>query len=198
MLQGGPGRTLEQGDSRAFNGSLAARERLLGRRGLTRTLPRADGAHGAPARYETLPLYEAVIAESSNLVGTPPAAANLREQYQRVVPGIQRHADPRTSQLGAAEPHAGARLAGEARLLLAWAALDHDLTVRQIRAVASGVNNGTTVEEALAGEGYRLGELTIDIDTDAYCKLRRRAALDATDPSSVVTESLESTLGDGS
>ena len=29
-----------------------------------------------------------------------------------------------------------ARLGGEARLLLAWAALDHDLTVRQIRSVA--------------------------------------------------------------
>jgi hypothetical protein len=90
-----------------------------------------------------------------------------------------------------------ARLAGEARLLLAWAALDHNLTVRQIRAVASGINDGATIEDALASEGYRLGELTIDIDTDAYCKLRRRAALDATDPSSVVTESLESTLGDG-
>src|SRR6056297_2682530 len=90
-----------------------------------------------------------------------------------------------------------ARLACEARLLLAWAALYHDLTVRQIRSVASGVNNGATIEEALAAEGYRLGRLTIDIDTDAYCKLRRRAALDATDPSDVVTESLESTLGDG-
>jgi len=90
-----------------------------------------------------------------------------------------------------------ARLAGEARLLLAWATLDHDLTVRQIRSVASGVNNGATIEDALAAEGYQLGKLTIDIDVDAYCMLRRRAALDATDPSSVVTESLESTLGDG-
>lgn len=90
-----------------------------------------------------------------------------------------------------------ARLAGETRLLLAWAALDHDLTVRQIRSVASGVNAGENVEEALAGEGYRLGKLTIDIDPDAYCKLRRRAALDATDPSTVVTEALESTLDDG-
>jgi len=90
-----------------------------------------------------------------------------------------------------------ARLAGESRLLLAWAALDHGLTVRQIRSVASGVNDGATIEDALAAEGFRLGELTIDIDVDAYCKLRRRAALDATDPSNVVTESLESTLGDG-
>ena len=91
-----------------------------------------------------------------------------------------------------------ARLAGEVRLLLAWAALDHDLTVRQIRSVASSVNDGATIEEGLAAEGYQLGKLTIDIDRDAYCMLRRHAALDATDPSSVVTKSLESTLGDGS
>jgi len=91
-----------------------------------------------------------------------------------------------------------ARLGGETRLLLAWAALDHDLTVRQIRSVASGVNGDATIEEALAAEGYRLGQLTVDIGVDAYCKLRRRAALDATDPSAVVTDSLESTLGDGS
>jgi len=90
-----------------------------------------------------------------------------------------------------------ARLGGEARLLLAWAALDHDLTVRQIRSVASGVNDGATVTDALATEGYQLGQLTIDIDKNAYCKLRRHAALDATDPSSVVTDALESTLDDG-
>ncbi|MFC7018879.1 MULTISPECIES: DUF7119 family protein [Haloarcula] len=90
-----------------------------------------------------------------------------------------------------------ARVSGEARLLLAWAALDHDLTVRQIRAVASRVNDDASVETALAEEGYTLGELTVHIDRDAYCKLRREAALDATDPSAVVTESLESTLGDG-
>jgi hypothetical protein len=90
-----------------------------------------------------------------------------------------------------------ARLGGEARLLLAFAALDHDLTVRQIRAVASNVNDGASVADALAAEGYRLGQLTIDIDADAYCKLRRQAALDATDPSAVVAEALESSFDDG-
>ncbi|MBX0295675.1 DUF7119 family protein [Haloarcula nitratireducens] len=89
-----------------------------------------------------------------------------------------------------------ARVAGEARLLLAWAALDHDLTVRQIRSVASGVNDGATIEDALAAEGYRLGELSITVDRDAYCKLRQRAAIDATDPSTVVTDALESALDD--
>ena len=90
-----------------------------------------------------------------------------------------------------------ARVAGESRLLLAWAALDHGLTVRQIRSVASNVNNGATIEDALGAEGYQLGEITIDIHPDAYCKLRRRAALDATEPSAVVTEALDAALGDG-
>ncbi len=90
-----------------------------------------------------------------------------------------------------------ARVAGEARLLLAWAALDHGLTVREIRSVASRVNDGANIERALATEGYRLGELTLTIDVDAYRELRRRAALDATDPSTVVTDALESTLDGG-
>ena len=114
VLQGRPDRTLEQGDILAFNGSLAARERLLGRRGLTRTLPRPDGAHGAPARYETLPLYEAVIAESSNLVGTTLGEANFREQYQGVVLGIQRQDEPVTSPVGTTELQAGDLLIVEA------------------------------------------------------------------------------------
>ena len=114
VLQGRPDRTLEQGDVLAFNGSLAARERLLGRQGLTRTLPHPDGAHGAPARYETLPLYEAVIAESSNLVGTTLGEANFREQYQGVVLGIQRQDEPVTSPVGTTELQAGDLLIVEA------------------------------------------------------------------------------------
>jgi len=91
-----------------------------------------------------------------------------------------------------------ARLAGESRLLLAWAALDHDLTVRQIRSVASSSNDGASIGDALAAEGYQLGELTISIDRDAYCTLRRQAALNGTGPSELVSHALESMLGDQS
>ncbi|WP_259074543.1 SLC13 family permease [Salinibacter ruber] len=114
VLQGRPGRPLEQGDILAFNGSLAARERLLERPGLSRTLPAPDGAHDDPARYETLPLYEAVIAESSNLVGTTLGEANFREQYQGVVLGIQRQDEPVTSPVGTTELQAGDLLIVEA------------------------------------------------------------------------------------
>ncbi len=114
VLQGRPGRSLEQGDVLAFNGSLAARERLLERPGLSRTLPHPDGTHDDPARYETLPLYEAVIAESSNLVGTTLGEANFREQYQGVVLGIQRQDEPVTSPVGTTELQAGDLLIVEA------------------------------------------------------------------------------------
>jgi hypothetical protein len=91
-----------------------------------------------------------------------------------------------------------ARVDGEARLLLAWATVDHNLTVREIRTVASTVNNGATIEEALAQEGYQLGKLTLTLHEDAYCKLRKHAALNTATPSEMVTQALESTLGDGS
>jgi len=90
-----------------------------------------------------------------------------------------------------------ARLQGRARLLLAWAALDHDLTVRQIRSVAGRIGDDVSIKEALAAEGHPLGELMINIDIDAYCELRRQAALDATEPSTVVTDALHVALDDG-
>ncbi|MEF8815661.1 MAG: SLC13 family permease [Salinibacter sp.] len=114
VLQGRPDRGLEQGDILAFNGSLAARERLLERPGLERTLPAPEGPQGDPVRYETLPLYEAVIAESSDLVGTTLGAANFREQYQGVVLGIQRQDEPVTSPVGTTELQAGDLLIVEA------------------------------------------------------------------------------------
>jgi hypothetical protein len=89
-----------------------------------------------------------------------------------------------------------ARVAGEARLLLAWAALDHDLTVRQIRSAASTVNDGHTVEEALAAKGVTLGEMSMELSQDAYCELRRQAALEDVDPGRLVGEALESYLDD--
>ena len=85
-----------------------------------------------------------------------------------------------------------ARVAGEARLLLAFAALDHGLTVRQVRAAASRINDGNTVREALAADGVTLGELTMELSADAYCELRRRAALEDVSPGRLVGEALES------
>jgi hypothetical protein len=81
-----------------------------------------------------------------------------------------------------------ARVGGEARLLLAWASLDADMTVRQVRSVASEVNQGATVEEALQSEGITLGEITLGLSPDVYRELRRRAALEQRAPGAIVSE----------
>ena len=89
-----------------------------------------------------------------------------------------------------------ARVAGEARLMLAWALLDHDMTVRQVRSVASDVNDGQSVEQALLAEGITLGEITLELDPDVYRELRRRAALDGHDPGELVSDLVAERLGD--
>jgi hypothetical protein len=89
-----------------------------------------------------------------------------------------------------------ARVSGEARYMLAWAVLDHDLTVREVRQVASDINNGTTVEAALADAGVELGRLSVVLPLDIYREVRRRAALEDTDPDEVIAEALEAYLGE--
>ncbi|PQJ34769.1 SLC13 family permease [Salinibacter sp. 10B] len=114
VLQATPRLTLEQGDVLTFNGRLAARERLLKRPGLKRTLPSPGERTDDPVRYETLPLYEAVIAESSDLVGSTLGEANFREEYQGVVLGIQRENEPVTGPVGTTKLQAGDLLIVEA------------------------------------------------------------------------------------
>jgi hypothetical protein len=81
-----------------------------------------------------------------------------------------------------------ARVGGEARLLLAWAVLDHDLTVRQVRSVASDVSDGETVADALREEGVVLGEITLRLDPNVYRELRRRAALEERSAGEIVSD----------
>ena len=87
-----------------------------------------------------------------------------------------------------------ARVAGESRFLLAWATLDHDLTVREVRSAASRVNDGGSVESALAAEGIDLGELTMSLPPSTYRELRRHAALEDAPPGGVVAAALEEYL----
>ena len=83
-----------------------------------------------------------------------------------------------------------ARVSGEARLQIAWAALDADLTVRQVRSVASAVKDGASVADALREEGVTLGEITLELPPNVYQELRRRAALEGVDPSEIVADAL--------
>lgn len=89
-----------------------------------------------------------------------------------------------------------ARVGGEARLLLAWATLDGDLTVREVRAAASKINDGTPIDRALADCGVTLGRLELTLPADAYRDLRREAAIENVDPGSIVADALASYLED--
>jgi len=87
-----------------------------------------------------------------------------------------------------------ARLAGDARLYLAWALLDNDLTVREVRQVASAVNDGTAVEAALREVGVVPGRTAVELPAETYLELRRRAALEDRDPDALVAAALEAYL----
>ena len=90
-----------------------------------------------------------------------------------------------------------ARVGGESRLLLAWAALDGDLTVREVRSVASAVNDGTSIENALAEHGVTLGSLDVRLPAPIYRDLRREAALESVDPGELIAVALENSFGFG-
>lgn len=87
-----------------------------------------------------------------------------------------------------------ARVDGDARFYLAWVLLDHDLTVREIRALASEINDGTPVEMALRAHGITLGELTLKLPPETYLELRRRAALEDRSPGDLVAEVLDARI----
>lgn len=84
-----------------------------------------------------------------------------------------------------------ARVSGEARFLLAWAVLDHGLTVRDVRTVASRVNEGAAVETALAEADVDLGHVELSLPAETYRALRRHAALANEDPDDVVATALD-------
>jgi len=87
-----------------------------------------------------------------------------------------------------------ARVAGDDRYALAWAALEHELTVREIRRLASEVGDGASVEEALADRDLTFGHIGVSLPTDQYIELRRRASVENRDPDELVTEALEAFL----
>jgi hypothetical protein len=90
-----------------------------------------------------------------------------------------------------------ARVSGEARLQLAWAVLDAGMTVRQVRSVASDINDGVSVADALDREGITLGELTVTLPPGTYEELRRRAALEDIEPDAIVADTLDRRFDSG-
>ncbi|MEF8799515.1 MAG: hypothetical protein V5A38_01545 [Halolamina sp.] len=84
-----------------------------------------------------------------------------------------------------------ARVEGTERLDLAWATLDHDLTVREVRSLASEVGSGTSAAAALRESGVESGSVDLSLSQEAYRELRREASMRNCEPGDVVTEALE-------
>ncbi|MGQ4554378.1 DUF7119 family protein [Halobellus sp. GM3] len=91
-----------------------------------------------------------------------------------------------------------ARVSGVDRFDLAWAVVDADLTVRQVRRIASEIDGETTAVDALAARGIELGRLEVSLPIDVYRELRRRASLENCDPGDIVAEALEAHFADAS
>lgn len=84
-----------------------------------------------------------------------------------------------------------ARVRGTDRLDLAWATLDNDLTVREVRSLASEVGDGTPAAEALRESGADPAALEISLSQEAYRELRREASMRNCEPGDVVSDVLE-------
>lgn len=89
-----------------------------------------------------------------------------------------------------------ARVTGNARFLLAWAILESDLSVREVRTIASSVTNGKPIERALEDHGVRPGYLSVHLPVDLYRELRREASLSNTQPDDIIADALEARLND--
>ena len=105
-----------------------------------------------------------------------PRAIRRRVASGRIAPSAAKHV---------------ARLGGTDRYLLAWAVIDGDLTVREVRSVASAVNDGTDIETAVRETGVELGHVGLRLPLDTYVELRRRASNRNVEPGEVVAEALD-------
>ncbi len=94
-----------------------------------------------------------------------------------------------------AAKHIG-RVPTEDRYLLAWASLDADLTVRDIRSVASAINDGVDAETALREHGITPGELSMTLPPELYSELRHRASMDNCVPGDIVADALSEFFAD--
>ncbi|WP_336035465.1 DUF7119 family protein [Halobacterium yunchengense] len=87
-----------------------------------------------------------------------------------------------------------ARVGGDDRYLLAWAVVDNDLTVRDVREAASAVNGGEDLSAVLESLGVTPGELAVELPSDVYRDLRRHATVADRDPDDVVADALREYL----
>ena len=105
-----PETVLRVDDVLTFRGKLSVLDQLLERNGFERVMPELENRG-----RETLPLFEAVIAPTSSLVGKTLKEAGFRDAYHGVVLGIQRRDAMIEGPLGRIPLKAGDLLLIEAR-----------------------------------------------------------------------------------
>jgi hypothetical protein len=84
-----------------------------------------------------------------------------------------------------------ARVAGEDRLYLAWTTVDADLTVREVRSIASAINAGEAAVDALRNNDVAPGRFEVELPPEHYLRLRRRASLENREPGELVADALD-------
>jgi di/tricarboxylate transporter len=110
VIPSSPEMILRAGDVLAFRGNPTVLERLMEQHGLRPKVESVDtGGH------MTLPLFEAVVAPTSRLVGKSLVEVNFREEYQGVVLGIYREDGTVDNSIGRVPLRAGDLLLIEAR-----------------------------------------------------------------------------------
>jgi di/tricarboxylate transporter len=90
-----PQMAVEAGDILSFTGKAEMIDRLLDRPGLERALPAPGTGPGG-----ALPIFEAVVSDTSSLVGSTLRDASFRERYRGVVLAIQRKNEQLFGSLG--------------------------------------------------------------------------------------------------
>ena len=85
-----------------------------------------------------------------------------------------------------------ARVSGPGRYDLAWAVLDHDLTVRELRSIVGDVVDGQSIEATLLDHGVDPGTIELDLSKETYHELRHRATREDVAPERIVEQALAS------
>jgi len=89
-----------------------------------------------------------------------------------------------------------ARVPAADRYLLAWASLDASLTVRDVRSIASAINDGADTETALRDHDITPGEMAVTLPAEEYIELRHRASMDNRPPGDIVADALAAYFAD--
>lgn len=89
-----------------------------------------------------------------------------------------------------------ARLEGTERYLLAWAIIDHELSVREVRSVVSDVRDGAELKTALARFDAVPGRTELVLPVDLYHEVRLEAATQVRDVDELLAEAVRDWLAD--